>query len=199
VIIGILAALLVVGGGGTAWYLLATSQAVGGSPSAAPGPVPASVPRPGADSGGDVSVDVEVGECIAAAGTITAATAEPVACGSPEANYKVIAKAETAADCPSDVNSAFFETVGGRQVGALCLDVDWVEGDCYELSGEDPRRVSCIAPEFETVRAGETVLGTADASVCPGGGGFSYPERRFVVCAQQVSIGDLIPDIDIPG
>jgi hypothetical protein len=198
-VIGILvAAIVLVGGGGAAWYFLAgpgsgddrAPTAAGPSPSAPPpsaapptsGPV--GIP-PGADSGGDVSVDVEVGECITLGGTITDATAEPAACGSQEANYKVIAKTETSAECPTDADQSFYETLGGSEVGALCLDIDWAQGDCFELSGTDPVRISCTAPGPQTVRVAETIQGTDDIAECAEGG-FPYPERRFVVCAEEV-------------
>jgi hypothetical protein len=199
-IIGLLvAAIVLVGGLGAAWYFLAgpgsrdepTRQPTASGPATTGSSAP-SVPAgpgvlPGADGGGDVSIDVEIGECITLGGTITNATAEPATCGSPESNYKVIAKTETNAECPTDSDQTFYETLAGSELGALCLDIDWVEGDCFELSGEDPQRVPCTQVGAQTVRVLNTVQGDSEISACDSGdGGFSYRERRFVVCVEQL-------------
>jgi hypothetical protein len=196
-IIGIVVAVVVLlGGGGAAWYFLAgpgserePSTPVASGPSAPAAPTASGgepTIAPGADAGGSVSVDVEVGECVTLGGTISNATADPATCGSQESNFKVIAKTETSDGCPPDADQTFYETLYGSELGALCLDIDWVEGDCFELGGDLPQRVSCTAPPgLQTVRVRETVQGTDDIGVCDEGG-LSYPDRRFVVCADQV-------------
>jgi hypothetical protein len=159
-VIGIVVAVVVLlGGGGAAWYFLvgpgaakdpATTTAAPPSapPSAAPPTGSGGLPTtdPSADSGGSVSVDVEVGACVTLGGTINAATADPAPCGSQESNFKVIAKKATSDECPTDADQTFYETLGGSELGALCLDIDWVEGDCFELGGDLPERVSGTAP-----------------------------------------------------
>ncbi|MCO1655019.1 LppU family putative lipoprotein [Pseudonocardia humida] len=200
-VIGIVVAVVVLlGGGGAAWYFLAgpgsgdgsaTPTASGqapSSPAATNATAPTSSPGilPGADSGGDVdSVDVEVGECITLGGSQFAATADEATCGSPESNFKVIAKTENSDGCPTDADQTYYETLGGSEQGALCLDIDWVEGDCFELSGGVPERIDCSTPGLDTVRVGETVEGTTSLTACPDES-FAYDERQFVVCIEAV-------------
>ena len=62
-------------------------------------------------------------------------------CGSAPANYKVIGKAPTNAQCVSDADSYYYETLMGDEQGALCLDIDWVVGGCMELADDQPTHI----------------------------------------------------------
>ena len=185
---------LVLATGGAGWYFLLGPGKAGqtGTPPVASGSVPgASIvpPAPPADgdTGGSVEVDVEIGECIALGGTLAEAEAEPAPCGSPQSNHRVIGKAPTSDECPSDVDASYFESLAGSEVGALCLDIDWAPGDCFDLAGNNPARVSCTGPAGpNTVRVAETVQGTSDASRCPDQY-VPYPERNFIVCLDTVT------------
>ncbi len=204
IIAAVVVLVLAVGGGG--WYFLlgpgkagqsSTTPVASGPPSgvsvAPPAPpvdgdndgIPGTAD--GADTGGSVEVDVEIGECIALGGTLTDAEAEPAPCGSPQSNHKVIGKAPTSDECPSDIDASYFESLAGSEVGALCLDIDWAEGDCFDLAGDNPARVSCTGPAGpDTVRVAETVQGTSDDSRCPDQY-VPYPERNFIVCLDTVT------------
>ncbi len=79
------------------------------------------------DAGGSVEVNVEVGQCVTLGGSADAASARPAECGSADATHKVVGKAPKSEDCVGDVDAAYYESVMGvAEVGALCLDVDWV-------------------------------------------------------------------------
>ncbi len=143
----------------------------------------------GSDSGGRVDIDVEIGDCVQLGGTSDAATIAEAACGSDESNYRVIAKAEKNAQCPSDVDQVYYETKWGNERGALCLDLDWVMGGCMTLPDDkevEPTRVECDDPVASGIeRAVETIEGVADIEQCSEGG-FLYDERMFTVCTETV-------------
>lgn len=198
-VVGVVIVVLALVAGGAGFYFLLgpgrTDNSAASPPSTAPVdpsigppdtlPIPPSGPL-GQDGGGDVDVDVEIGDCVTAGGNEISGSAVPADCGSPEANYKVIAKAETSDGCPSDANASYFESLGSTEVGALCLDVDWVQGDCFDLTLDDPQRVDCSAPAgLDIVRVENIVQGTSDPNECTEGG-FPYEERNFIVCLEQL-------------
>jgi hypothetical protein len=191
-IVGIVVLVLVLVGGGAGYYFFlgpgankqpAANPPVASGPAAPSGGPSAGVaPAPDADKGGDVDVDVNVGDCVNLSGSDANADAQPADCGSTDANYKVIGKAPTQSECISDADATYYESLGGTEVGALCLDVDWVKGDCYDLSGLDPARVSCTGVGgSKRVKVGDTIKGTTDLSRCPDSG-YQYDERKFVIC-----------------
>jgi hypothetical protein len=138
------------------------------------------------DRGGSVEVNVEVGECVALGGSGDFASATPASCGSMEATHKVVGKAPKAEECVADVNAAYYESIlGVAETGALCLDIDWVQGHCFDLSGEDPKRVECGVPGPNVVRAAERIEGTSDETACGDNSALAYPVRKFVVCLEQ--------------
>jgi hypothetical protein len=206
-----------IAGGGAGWYFLfgpgapkndtGTVAAGSTTPSTIPGAggLPGTIPTvppgppedpdndgiPGvdadADGGGDFDLDVEIGDCIRLGGTVDDATAEAAQCGTFDANYKVVAKAPTSEECPADIDQSVFQSQDDIQVGALCLDIDFVQGDCFELSGEDPLRVDCDAPPgLDTVRVANTIRGNGDVGACPDDNGVPYPDRGFVVCLESL-------------
>lgn len=174
------------GGGSVEGSATAADGAAASSSSSAPTTVAG---QQGTDQGGRVDIDVEIGECVRLGGTSEDATIAEARCGSDESNYRVIAKAATNAQCPSDADQVYYETRRGNERGALCLDVDWVMGGCMSLpDGEDePQRVDCddrTAPNVE--RAIEVLEGVTDVEQCTEGG-FIYDERLFTVCTETVS------------
>lgn len=142
------------------------------------------------DLGGSVEVNVEVGECVTLGGSADFASATPAACGSREATHKVVGKAPKAEECIADVDAAYYETVlGVAEAGALCLDIDWVQGHCFDLSGDDPKRVDCGTSGPDVVRAGERIEGTSEETACGESGAIAYPVRKFVVCLDAPATG----------
>lgn len=143
----------------------------------------------GSDDGGSTDIDVAIGDCVTLGGTMTAATIDTAACGSAESNYRVIAKAQQNAQCPSDADQVYYETLNGTEQGALCLDIDWVVDGCMSIpTGEDePRRVECTDPTATNVERVTAILeDTTDVESCSEGG-FTYTERRFTVCTETVT------------
>lgn len=142
----------------------------------------------GEDTGGDVELDVEIGECVELGGTQFDATIDNAVCGSQYSNYKVVAKAPTNAECISDVDQTYYVTYGDVEKGALCLDIDWVVDGCMEMSGEDPERVACTEIGTETVRVTEFLDGTTDPNDCadPATSGYYHNDRNFIVCVEDL-------------
>jgi hypothetical protein len=158
------------------------------STSATAGSTAPTVPQEGEDAGGDVDIDVEIGECVELGGTMSDATIDNAVCGSPDSNYKVIGKAPSNDLCISDADQYYYETYIGVEQGALCLDVDWVIDGCMDLSGDDPKRVDCASPGSDTVRVVEILPGTTEVNDCSAEAtsGFSYDERNFIVCTEDL-------------
>jgi hypothetical protein len=141
---------------------------------------------PEADAGGTVEIDVEIGECVELTGTVDDANVAKAACGSAPANYKVIGKAPTNAQCVSDADSYYYETLMGDEQGALCLDIDWAVGGCMELADDQPVHIDCATPAREGVRVAEIITDVTDVEKCSTPSGFVYDERRFAVCTDDL-------------
>jgi hypothetical protein len=144
----------------------------------------------GADEGGDVDFDAKIGDCVTLSGTMLDANIDHAVCGSNEANYKVVAKAPTQDGCASDVDQTYYVTVAGREQGALCLDIDWVPGECMTIpTGNDsPTHSPCTPGKPDTVKVLEILTATTDENQCPDSTTqyFSYDERKLVVCVAEV-------------
>ncbi|MFC9786903.1 hypothetical protein [Rhodococcus sp. NPDC127528] len=141
------------------------------------------------DGGGSTDFRAEIGDCVTLGGTTAAAEISKAACGSAESNYKVVAKAKANSNCPSDADQVYYETLGSREQGALCLDIDWIVGGCMSVpAGDDePLRVECGDPSATAVeRAVQIIEDTTDIEQCSEGG-FTHPERRFTVCTESVT------------
>jgi hypothetical protein len=195
-IVGVVVLVLVLVAGTAGWYFVLgpgskKDPASTGAPTAsqplAPGGAPSGgvPPAPDADKGGDVDVDVAIGDCVNVSGSDYSPDLEQAACGSTDANYKVIGKAPTQDQCASDADATYYESLGGTEVGALCLDIDWAKGDCFDLSASNPARIDCTTPGNKRVRVGDTVQGTTSVSKCPADG-YTYDERKFVVCLSDI-------------
>ncbi|MFI5718492.1 hypothetical protein [Nocardia sp. NPDC051750] len=144
----------------------------------------------GTDDGGDVSFDAEIGDCVTLSGTMMDAEIDHATCGSPESNYKVVAKTPTQDGCASDVDQTYYVTLGGEEQGALCLDIDWVEGQCITIpSGMDsPTHSPCTPGTPDTVRVVKILTGTTDEAGCPAESTsyYTYDERLLVTCVAEV-------------
>ena len=171
-----------------------TSQIEGQAVPDADAPVPSTAPSvslpttsPSASSSSELSIDVAPGECVALGGTVDDATIDYADCGSPSSNYKVVDVVDTSDTCPGDIDQTYYESFGGVEVGALCLDIDWVVGHCMDLGGEDPQRIECDEPAVQGEEVTEILLDTSDVDECSvSGGGFVYRERNFVVCTDTI-------------
>ena len=108
------------------------------------------------------------------------ADATPATCGS-TANYRVIAKAATQDGCVSDVDATYYETRRGTEQGALCLNVDFVVGGCFDLTPKQKHRVTCGTTGPKVVRVTGIKTNTVDKSLCPDAT-FTYDTQRMVVC-----------------
>ncbi|WP_435278023.1 LppU family putative lipoprotein [Rhodococcus yananensis] len=134
----------------------------------------------------DLDVDVEIGDCVRLGGTVDDATIANAICGTDDANYKVVDVVEGRDACISDVDQTYYETFRGIEAGALCLDIDWMLGDCFDLGGEDPQRIDCDATAIQGERVSEILTGTTDVNDCStSDGGFVYRDRDFVVCTDS--------------
>jgi hypothetical protein len=144
----------------------------------------------GDDEGGDVDFDAAIGDCVSLSGTMMDAEIDHAQCGTEDSNYKVVAKTATKDGCASDVDQTYYVTLGGEEQGALCLDIDWVEGQCMTMpSGSDsPTHSPCTPGKPDTVHVLKILTGTTDESGCPAEATsyYTYSERKLVTCVAEV-------------
>lgn len=140
------------------------------------------------DKGGDVDINVEIGDCVELGGEVDDATIDNATCGTAASNYVVIGKAPSSDLCISDADQYYYETLRGVEQGALCLDIDWQVGGCMDVSGDDPLRVDCATPGFDTRRVVEILQGSSDVNDCPdpATSGYEKDQRNFVVCVEEL-------------
>ncbi|MEU8895260.1 hypothetical protein [Nocardia sp. NPDC048505] len=139
------------------------------------------------DQGGDIDFDAAVGDCVNLGGASNDPKIEKVACGSKTSNYKIIGKVPNTALCVGDRDSYYAEKRNGVQTGALCLDIDWVVGDCMDVGGDDPKRIECTdTTAAEGVKVVSIKQNTTEVAACGTGSGFTYKERKFVVCVSDL-------------
>lgn len=139
----------------------------------------------GSAGGGAATVGMSVGDCLAVGAGGRSGVVEAAPCGSAAANFVVVDVVAHEPDCPGDANLSYPLT-GDTTARTACLDVDWVVGDCFELSGAYPQRVDCtVPPGRQTVRVVDVDRTTAETAECPTGSGLAYPQRRFVVCLDE--------------
>lgn len=184
---------LLVAGLGLAVLLSGCANSVPGTALTMPTPpttAPIATSTAAAQPGGRLSVGVAVGECIKLSSTDdpsdTRSRADPAACGSATANYKVVGKAATQAQCVPDVDATYDGPAasGTGDGGALCLDVDWVTGDCYDISGPDPARVPCASSGPGDVQVQQILRGTVDEDECEQQA-YPYADRILEVCLAE--------------
>ncbi|UYP18636.1 hypothetical protein OED52_18660 [Rhodococcus sp. Z13] len=174
--------------GGCTSEIEGTAVAATGTPGSTSTTTTVPLPTTGTSSAStDLSIDVSVGECVTLGGTEFDATVDNAECGSSASNYKVIDIVDRSESCPGDADQTYYETYAGLEVGALCLDVDWVVGDCIDFGGEDPQRIVCSEPAVQGEKVTEILQGTSDVNDCSiSEGGFVYRERNFVVCTDTI-------------
>ncbi|KZS79299.1 hypothetical protein A4G29_22150 [Mycobacterium kansasii] len=144
--------------------------------------------------------DLKVGDCLKLGGTPDRPQATKAACGSPDSNFKVVAVVKPGAEraqCPADVDSSYsvHNSVTGEN-STLCLDVDWVVGGCMSVDPAhktDPFRVDCndaSAPHRQrATQILENLEPPVTADQCASGVGYTYTQRRFAVCVEDVTNG----------
>lgn len=160
------------------------------TPDARADPPPPTRPPAGDGTGGEVDISVEIGECVNVGGTPDDATIANARCGSPEANYVVVSKESTSDGCVDDADQTYYETLRGVEQGALCLDVDWRIGDCFDMGGEHPRRTDCGSPMTDGVKVADIIENSITVNDCPASDtGFEYTVRKFVVCVDDTGRG----------
>jgi hypothetical protein len=78
----------------------------------------------------------------------------------------------------------------------LCLDIDWVVGGCMSVDPghkTDPFRVNCDDASVPHRQRATQILTDLDAPVstdqCASGVGYTYSQRRFAVCVEDVTSG----------
>ncbi|WP_425330205.1 LppU/SCO3897 family protein [Tsukamurella pulmonis] len=106
-------------------------------------------------------------------------------CSGQTANYKVIQVVSKPSKCVRDVDKLAFDgDPGTNQTWALCLDVNWQDGKCFDLAGTHPQSVACSAAN--AFKATNVITGSASQNLCVGEstGGFPHASRNFVVCVR---------------
>ncbi len=141
--------------------------------------------------------DLQVGDCVQLGGTPDRPQASKAACGSPQSNFKVVAAVADRAQCPADVDSSYsrLDAVSGTTT-TVCLDIDWVIGGCMSIDprhAANPLRVDCNDASVPNRQRATQILENLDAPVsvdqCASGVGYTYNQRRFAVCVEDVSGG----------
>ena len=157
------------------------------APPATPDPPPP--PETSAPAEGIGSIDIATGECVDFSVTSeNEAEVEPVDCDAAHASHVVIDQVTGPVDCPGDIDVTYYETSFESETRTLCMDVNWKIGTCYDIT-EGPARteqVSCSGQPGRLIEQVETVLRATTAYDGCSRGGFTYDERRFVVCTLPV-------------
>lgn len=150
---------------------------------------PTSTPTETTEQGG-LSLDAEIGDCVSLGGSTSDATIDAALCGSGDSNYKVVGRAERSTQCVSDVDNYYAESRNGVELGALCLDIDWVVGGCMDVGTgtTGPARIDCTTTTAtDGVKVVAIEENADEVAACDAGtSGYVYPERRFVVCVDEL-------------
>ena len=148
-------------------------------------PDPSTTPETTTPAEGIGSIDIAAGECVDfSVAAEDEAEVEPVDCDAAEASHVVVDQVTDPADCPGDIDVTYYETSFESETLALCLDVNWTLGTCYDVTDGPARteQASCSGQLDRRIEQVETVLrGTTAYEGCSRGG-FIYDERQFVVC-----------------
>lgn len=171
-----------------------------GPPSAPPpvtGPVPTSPPEPSPSSPSSSpettdtaeGIDVAAGECVRfLVATDEEAQVAPAECSAPEASHVVVDRVSHRAACPGDIDVTYYETRLAVETLALCLDVNWMTGTCYDITDGPAatEAVECTALPGRRVREVEAVVRSTTSLDQCSDSGIVYREREFVVCVRSV-------------
>lgn len=141
--------------------------------------------------------DLKVGDCLELGGTPDRPQATKAECGSLSSNFKVVAAVTDRAQCPADVDSSYsMRNAFNRANNTVCLDIDWMIGGCMSVDpghNTDPFRVDCgdasVAHRQRATQILHDLGAPASVDQCASGMGYAYPERRFVVCVEDVGGG----------
>lgn len=141
------------------------------------------------------AADLRVGDCLSLGGTADRPQATKAACGSPKSNFKVAATVANREQCPADVDSSYSMRNGfSDSTNTACLDIDWVIGGCMSVDPDnntDPFRVDCNDKSAPHRKRATQILKDLKAPVtvdqCASGVGYTYAERRFAVCVEDVT------------
>lgn len=150
-------------------------------------PAPPGTRTPAEGIGG---IDIAAGECVDfSVTTENEAEVEPVDCEVAEASHIVVDQVTDPARCPGDVDVTYYETSAGSETLALCMDVNWKIGTCYDITRGPGRteQASCSGQPDRRIEQVETVQRDTTAFDGCSRGGFAYDERRFIVCTVPVS------------
>jgi hypothetical protein len=143
------------------------------------------------------ATDLQVGDCLRLGGAPDRPEATKVACGSRASNFKVVATVKGEANhehCPTDVDSSYSMRKGfSKSSKTACLDIDWVVGGCMSVdpaNKSDPVRVDCddrSAPHRQrATQILKDLRNPVGVDQCASGLGYTYVERRFAVCVEDV-------------
>lgn len=99
-------------------------------------------------------------------------------CGSPASALRVLARVGDKTQCVGDADLSFTQSAGAG-AGAVCLDYDWVAGQCLHITDDDVSKVSCAQPR--AVQPEIAVIGAVDVSYCRESG-IAHSIRHFTVC-----------------
>lgn len=88
--------------------------------------------------------------------------------------------------CVADSDTRFF--YGGETAYSLCLDYNWTKDSCLAMGSANASAAKDCKPtaHLKTFRPARFVSGTSDSAIC-NGIGFSYPNRKMVVCVSEIS------------
>jgi hypothetical protein len=141
------------------------------------------------------AADLRVGDCLQLGGTVDRPEAAKVACGGSTSNFKVVATLKESGhddQCPTDVDSSYsMRNTFSDVSNTACLDIDWVVGSCMSVdpdNNSDPFRVDCTDTSVpHRQRATQILQHVSSVDECASGLGYSYDERRFTICVEDVS------------
>jgi hypothetical protein len=136
--------------------------------------------------------DLQVGDCLKVGVTVDKPEATKVACGSKDSNFKIIGKAASSDQCPTDADSSYSQhRAFGSSGSTVCLDIDWEVGACMSVDpagGSDPVRVDCNDTSASNrQRATQILTGVANADQCASGQGYACDQRQFTVCVEDAA------------
>jgi len=125
-----------------------------------------------------------VGDCIKVNNaSATNADVEKIDCNTKEAVYKVaVTKDDSAATCPGGAESNY---VSYTEEGSLllCLTLNAKEGECFESTASDDKRVECSAATA-SFKVAKVITGQDDPAGCGEGAddAITYPEPKLTLC-----------------
>jgi hypothetical protein len=99
-------------------------------------------------------------------------------CGSPASTFRVIGRVSDVSQCVHDADLTYSWSSGPTS-GAICLDYDWVAGQCLHIASDTVHKVDCT--RHGAVQPEMAIIGAVDVSYCREGG-IAHRVRHFTVC-----------------